>query len=401
MNSSTQLAGVVVLSLLGIPVLVQADNESLINYPLDFGITVSPAIEISTRHDDNIFLQDKIGVKSSWITELAPSIKLSAQQGANNYTANYTLKAGRYHSSRNDDYVDHLFKLNSHNEFNLRNKLDLSFDYLKLHERRGTGISDSIIGVSKTPDEYRDLLFKGSYTYGGDQATGRLKFDASHLDKKYTNNRDKTRVFDRKEDGFGGTFFYRIMPKTSMVFEAVYKDIEYINDPAVVAKLDGDEQTYQIGVTWDTTVKTTGVVKIGKTYKNFDANVRDDDDFTSWELGVKWALRSYSVVNITSKSYPSETNGTGNFVRNKLFDISWGHAWSDRLSSTLQTSFRNEDYVDSPRDDDLVFYSAAMDYQFQRTVSFGVNYSYSTRDSNINFQDYTDNTVLFSVKIGM
>jgi len=96
-----------------------------------------------------------------------------------------------------------------------------------------------------------------------------------------------------------------------------------------------------------------------------------------------------------------ETNGTGNFVINKLLDLSWGHAWSDRLSSTLQTSFRNEDYVDSPRDDDLTLYSAGMDYQFRRTISFGVNYSYSTRDSNINFQDYTDNIVLFSVKFGM
>jgi len=206
-------------------------------------------------------------------------------------------------------------------------------------------------------------------------------------------------VFDRKEDGLGGTFFYRIMPKTSMVFEARYKEIDYVNDPAVAK--DSDEQAYQAGVTWFTTAKTTGVAKIGKTYKDFDASARDDDDFTSWELGVKWSLRSYSVVNITSKSYPSETNGTGNFVINKLLDLSWGHAWSDRLSSTLQTSFRNEDYVDSPRDDDLTLYSAGMDYQFRRTISFGVNYSYSTRDSNINSQDYTDNIVLFSVKFGM
>ncbi len=376
-------------------------GENTFDYPLGFGVTASPAIEISTKHDDNIFLQDKIGVKSSWITELAPSILLGAQQGTDYYTAKYTLKAGRYHSSRNDDYVDHLLQFNTHNEFNYRNKLDLSLDYLNLHESRGSGISDGGAGISNTPDEYRDVLFAGTYTYGGEESIGRIELDASHLDKKYTNHRDRTRGFDRNEDELGATFYYRVMPKTSLLFEAKFKDIEYENDIAGIPTLDGDEATYLVGVTWESTAKTTGIAKIGKTYKDFDASARKDRDFTNWELGVEWSPLTYSTFNVTSASNASETNGTGNFIRNKSFAISWQHAWSDRLSSSMSTSFVNEDYIDSIRDDDLENYSAGVDYQFRRGVAFGVDYTYSIRDSNIRSLDYTDNIIMFSAKIGM
>ena len=376
------------------------ENKNTFDFPLGFGITASPAINISTRHDDNIFLQDR-NTTSSWITELAPSIILAAGEGANYYTAKYKLAAGRYHSSRNDDYVDHMFQLNSHNEFNHRNKIELAVDYLKLHENRGTGISDGGASFSSTPDKYRDIDLEGTYFYGSDNATGRIEVNASHLDKKYINHRSRTRGFDRKENEVGGTFFYKVMPKTSLLFEAKHKNIEYINEFAGVASLDGDENTYQVGVMWDTTAKTTGRAQFGRTHKSFDSSQRKSSNFPSWEVGVNWELRSYSVFDFSTSSSADETNGTGNFIEQRSYVASWQHAWSERLSSSVQTSFTNDDYSASTRNDDIKDYLLGMDYLFRRGVKFGVEYSYENRNSNITNLDYNDNIFMLSAKIGI
>ncbi len=401
MKKAVLLFSMTVLILSSLPAMAKPGNKHSIDFPVTDGIIVSPAIQLSSKHDDNIFLQDKIAVKSSWITELAPSLQIGTQQGVNYYTAKYTLKAGRYHSSRNDDYVDHLFNIDTHTEFNHRNKLNIKFDYLKLHENRGSGISDGTGRVSSTPDEYNDTELFGSYTYGGDTAIGRIQLDASHFDRKYTNHRDKTRVFDRDEDEFGATFFYRVMPKTFLLFEARYKDISYDNTPLRVSKLDGDEQTYQAGITWEATAKTTGIAKLGKTYKDFDASEFKDDDFTSWELGVEWSPLTYSIFKIKSSSEPIASTGSSTFIKEKVLDLSWRHNWSDRVQSNIRTRFSNRDYISSLRDDDIEEYLFGMEYRFQRTIAFGAEYTYETRDSNIRGLDYTDNIIMFAVKIGM
>lgn len=391
----------IALTLSSLPLQAGVSGDHAIDYPLSEGITASPALTLSTRHDDNIFLQDKVAVRSSWITEVAPSVQLWTQKETDYYSAKYTLKAGRYYSSRNDDYVDHLFNVKTHTEFNHRNKLDVKFDYLKLHEKRGSGISDGTGQVSNTPNKYRDALLHGSYIYGADTAQGRIQVQASHFDRKYTNHRDNTRVFDRNEDEFTGTFFYRVMPKTFLLFDARFKDINYDNTPLNVPKLNGNEQTYQAGVTWEATAKTTGIAKFGRTYKDFDASAYQDDDFFSWELGAEWQFRSYSIFKIKSSSKPIASTGSSTFIKQKALELSWHHAWNDRVKSKIETRFSNQDYVGSTQNDDLENYQAGLEYQFRRTIAFGVDYTYSTRDSNSVGKDYNDNIFMLTAKIGI
>ncbi len=372
------------------------------DYPLGFGVTASPAIEISTKHDDNIWLQDNNRKnKSSWITEIAPSISLIANDGLNQYSATYTIKAGRYHSSRDDDYVDHLFSMNSHNEFNYRNQLNLEFDYMHLHENRGTGLTDNARFIKNSPDEYNDMLIGGNYIYGGDESNGRIKVEASHFEKDYTNNRSDTRDYDRDEDTIGGTFYYRIMPKTSLLFEAEYKDINYDNNPLYVDKLDGDEQKYQVGVTWEATAKTTGTAQIGWTYKGFDSSEYNDENFLSWAFMLGWSPMTYSIIDISSSRYSVETAGQGSYIENSEYMVAWSHAWSEKINSRLSSRFVNQDYQQSHRDDDVIDFGIGADYIFRRGVVLSLDYDYKNRDSNQKNSDYNDNAFMLSVKMGI
>ncbi len=326
----------------------------------------------------------------------------TARKGPDEYGLKGTIEAGQYHSSHDDDFVNKMLEAFAHKEFNHRNKLDLSASYDYLYEQRGTGRSQvtGLSAILDSPNKYVDWTVGGRYAYGADTAQGRLELDLEHFDEEYKNHRDTTRFYDYDADTAGITFYYRVMPRTSLLFEVSYKDIDYDQTAAGSATLDSDETKYEAGVKWEATAKTTGRAQIGRTEKDFDAASRKDEDFTSWAVGVTWDLRSYSTIDLSTSSEPTETNLGGDFIERTQYNITWDHFWNDRVSTFLSGDFSNEDYQGSIRDDDITAYGIGVRYGFRRGVRLGAEYRYASRDSNIALGDYSDNIFMLSAEIG-
>ncbi len=401
--------GLISLAVLGVSVSTAQAGESdnQFNFPGPWGTTLTPSIVVTETHDDNIWLQDDdspIETKSSLKTEIAPSLMWSARRGTDEIGIKGTLEVGQYHSSHDDDYVNKLINVFAHKEFNSKNKLDLSASYDYMYEQRGTGQSEigsgGLLTVQNSPNKYVDWTAAARYTYGGDTSIGQLEFDVDHFDKEYQNHRDTTQFYDYDADRVGATFYYRVMPKTRLLFELSHRDIDYDKTATGDVKLDGDERKYEIGVTWDATAKTTGRAQVGRTDKDFDASSRKDSDFTSWEVGVLFSPRTYSTIDLSTSRKPSETNGSGNFIERTNYGVTWDHAWNERLSSFVVGDFNNEDYQGSNRDDDISSYGLGVRYGFRRGVRFGAEYRYSNRDSNIQLRDYRDNQFILSAEVG-
>ncbi len=346
-------------------------------------------LDAEVRYDDNIFTDER-DEESSLITEVTPGFRLLKEDGVNSTSFGYVLSGGFYASSSDDNYIDSLFDATSHMEFSRRSRLDLKGEVLLGHDDRGSEFSKTDPTVIAEPDRYRTTMLAADYGYGAEAAQGRFVVGAEYLKKKYTNHRDTSAGRDRDNIGVAGTFFYRLLPKTRALFELKYEDINY----EVANSLDSANSSYRVGLTWETTAKTSGTVKVGLAQKDFDASARKDFDGFSWEVEVQWAPQTYSVFDLSTSRSALEGNGTGNFIDNETLSLGWTHGWNQRLSSRISATLSRDDFEGDPQQDDLTSYAASLDYLFHRNLSFSGGLSWNDKDSNATDQSY-EQAVLF------
>ncbi|RTE65216.1 hypothetical protein EH243_13310 [Amphritea opalescens] len=365
-------------------------------------IKIIPMISTQVGYDDNFFSTSG-NEEDEIITVLSPSVQLVAEDGMNAYRLTYQLSEGMHQDSTADNYTDHKLAADAHLEFSQRSVLDLQAAYNKGHEARGTGLSAAggIANSVTSPLEYDTTTLGFSYMYGAPSATGRIEVYGDHLDREYQNFRSITKGRDDTEVTLGTVFYYKIMPKTSLLFEARNKDIDYDVDPA--SSLDSSTWTYLVGATWEGTAKTTGTIKFGLSEKDFDSSSRDDETYSSWEASVRWEPLTYSKVDISTSRSSAESTGTGNFIDTQNYNINWNHAWNSIVSTDLGLGFTNEVYEGSAsgREDDTTSFSAGMNYDMRRWLTFGLNYTYSDQDSNLANTDYDKNLVMLTLNASL
>lgn len=360
---------------------------------------VVPAVGIDQRYDDNIFSQAS-DEEDSWVTVIKPAVSATADFGSVEVELAYQHTAGYYDNSSDDNFNDNRLEANLSWELNHRNQLDLKAIYNDSHEDRGTGFSEGVgAGGIDEPDTFEETTVDAKYTYGGDTSRGRLVLNLANYSKDFTNHRDLTRGRDRDDFKTGATFLWRVGGKTDVLAEVRRTDIDYVSDPADVVgvfdTLDSVATKYLLGVTWEATAKTQGSIKVGQAKKDFDDSDRDDFSGTSWEVGVQWAPKTYSVLSLNTAREDRETNGTGNFIDAETFGLGWEHNWTDRFSSNVYYNLEQETYEDDAagREDDLTSYGVRFDYEMRRWLELGVSAVYSERDSNLNGFDFERNQV--------
>jgi hypothetical protein len=169
------------------------------------------------------------------------------------------------------------------------------------------------------------------------------------------------------------------------LLDARLTEIDYQHDRTLRPSLNSKEYRYLFGVTWDTTAKTTGTVKVGYVQKEFDDSARGEFSDPSWDVDVRWSPRTYSHFDFRTARYPSETNGGGDFVDNTSYSATWEHEWSDRIESQLGARYLEQDFRGSTfnRNQDLTQYDFSLSYEMLRWLSWEAGVEVNARDSNI------------------
>ncbi|MDO6562857.1 outer membrane beta-barrel protein [Amphritea sp. 1_MG-2023] len=358
-------------------------------------VKIIPMITAQVGYDDNFF-STADNEEDETITVLSPSVQVVAEDGLNAYRVVYQLSDGTHQNNTADNYTDHTLSADAHIEFSQRSVLDLKAAYNKGHEARGSNDY-----VTSSPIEYDVTTASFRYMYGAPQATGRIEFYGEHLEREFTNFRTITTGRDDTEVTLGSVFYYKVMPKTSLLFEVRNKDIDYDVDPS--SSLDNNTWKYLVGATWEGTAKTTGTVKVGVSDKDFESASREDFTSASWEASVRWAPRTYSVVDISTSRSAAESSGTGDFIDTKNYNINWNHAWNDVINSDLGLGMTSETYEGdvNGREDDTTSINVGMNYDMRRWLTFGLSYTFSDVDSNIATEDYTKNLVMLTVNAAL
>ena len=363
-----------------------------------------PTLAVTFEHDDNIFSQPN-NEESDTKTLVRPSLQWLQESEKTTLAVSYSGDYGLYWDSDDDDYDDHTISLDAMISPTDIFRAKVGAFYGWLHDNRGEGSSEGINALTRgEPDEYEMSTVGVELDFGRESGMFGVEIEASEDRIQYSNNRNETIFRDRDESYVAGRLYSRISGgKTKLFVQVDDNDIVYDNDPLLGGKLDSTEQGVSIGVEWEATAKTTGMLRIGEVDKEFDSVARrgNDSSLSTWEASVIWAPRSYSTVTLSASKMPNETNGTGDFIDSKNYTIGWNHSWSDRLATRVSFTDGADAYVGdaSGRDDDRQTLSLGVDYDWQRWMTIGANYSYSERDSDINTFDFEKN--IFSVTFDM
>ena len=354
---------------------------------------IYPAIGNSFLYDDNYF-GSNTNRQSAFSTVFSPLIRAELRpRGGSIYALTYAADIGRNWDSSADNFVRQRLFFDSTVIITTRARLALQAQYAESFERRGS--TDRPFGTE--PDKRADANVAGLFSYGAVGARGRVDVEAGYQQSEYKNNRAVTAAFDHNTTFGGGAFYWRVMPKTSLLFRVRQSQIEYPG--SAFADLSSTERQYGIGATWEATARTSGVFSFGQLKKEFDSPGREGYTGAYWEGNVTWAPRTYSNFNFSTAQHTSEATGIGDFAVSRVVFLTWNHAWTSRISSRVRGGYRTDDYRGAgvTRQDDNSNIGAGVSYQFRRWLGFGANYDHLRRSSNVPNADYDRN--VFSITI--
>jgi hypothetical protein len=356
-----------------------------------------PSLELSGEYDDNILLtkDDKI---DDFIWHITPGVVIELPARKYAIRLGYQADILRYTDNTDLDTVHHNALADARVNFNFGLGLRLTDRFL---------ITDDFSGFPVPELTERVERWENTLDVGADYTVReRFTFDVNYrwfmVDYKDDPEFDQ---FDRDDHTIGGTVFYRVFPKTSVLGEVQYNIVRY-DEPAVAADRDSDSWRFLVGVKGDITAKTTILLKIGWEWKDYDNAAREDWDGVIAEGNVIWKYREPSEVRI----FGGRANVESLFEGTNYYVSTYGgaevrHFLSERLTLRVRGLGGINQYPEDvtvgtqsgERED--VFFEAgvALKYQMRRWVAFEVAYGFLKLDSNFDEFDYTDNRVKVSV----
>jgi hypothetical protein len=378
---------ILVSSSLGFTTLAYAVEPTALQWgPID----IVPTLGFDVMQDDNIYRTDLIEVESL-ITIISPRLQAIYENGGNRFNLDLEAFKGDYEETSADDYEDYRVAGDAHIEVTNRNFFDLSFVSDNTHETRGTGFSEGG-NLPLKPDEYDLKQFDVSYQLGTNESVGRVVLTAGQSAKEYNNNLERTVFREVDIDNFGATFFYNLSPRTALLLEVRHSEADYTTDPETVIggldTLDSEEDYVFLGIEWEATSQVSGNVRIGTGEKEFDDKDRKTIDDPSYEMGLTWSPRTYSVIDFAASQLFAEANGFGDAVERDRISVNWKHDWSDRLSTIVNVSRQDEDYGGTDREYTYDFYSVGVEYAFARWMDVKFEVIQDNRDTDIVSFDY-------------
>lgn len=357
------------------------------------GVTIYPGIGVVLKNDSNIFRYgdtdpDK---RSSKITVLSPSLVLQARKDADTYLLTYNADIGRYSNSSADNYVDQKFLGEAEMELTTHSTLTIQPEYLTGHDDRGSTFG----AATAEPNTWHSSGLNGSFSYGAEEARGNAMFALGYTDLQYRNNRDVTTAYDRQVASAGGTFYFRVQPKTSLLVSAKHTAIAYKQTGSL---LNSKEDRYMVGLKWEATAQTTGEIKIGQLQKKFDSTLPAYSG-GSWEGDVRWSPVTYVNVDLISSRQTNETtllNSSTILLSNSGANVAYD--LYDRVTLHANGYRTKEDFAGVGRIDHTNTWGLKAEYKFRSWLIGGAEYTSSAKISNNSLNDYSRNIFLLSVR---
>ena len=358
------------------------------------GTILYPAVGVGISSDDNIN-RTPVQQESATIYHLRPAIGIQTGKNATRFIAGYDGNYARYTGTSYDD----LYNYDDHHLYaglagnGRKSGYNVALDYQRGHDSTsGNSINDNLRRFDKW-DRYSLL---GSTDLGARGARLNLKLDGLLEAKR----QDKLKSIDYDTGALAAMLKVRIGGKTSGVLEGGWRRWDYLNSNA-----DADRYYARLGVTWEATAKTKGLLTYGTEKYNpdnpgvpivsdafgptFGSNEKTKSN--TWQGVITWEIRTRDLLTFGTYRGARNSNGTGSHTLSTRYNIGWTHDWSERIRSNLGYMTGTENYKGIDRNDDLLSYHLDLSYKFRRNMLLRGSYIFEENDSNVDLVSYDRN----------
>jgi len=356
------------------------------------GVQIVPTIGASLGYDDNLTRASANEI-SSWFYMISPAIRAELPTDRSVLALIAAADIVRYDDSPIDDREHWYLRGQWSWDVSARQDLSLFAQYAEGADARGEGRRQGDAGlIPLEPDEWERVDFGGLWDYGAVGARGRLTLRAGLSELDYTNNEEGilpgdsgTLALDRDWQYYGGTFYWRVAPKTSLLADYMFTDMNY----DLSSDSDSEIRTWMLGATWDATARTSGRISYGDQDRDFADPTKEDYSGPAWVASVTWRPRTYSMFTLTGTRNSQEPNGNGDYVLRQDITLSWLHDWAARFGTHVDIGYGEDDYRPTGRTDDLFYWGVGFRYTYNPHLRFGFSingYDRSSADPEFEYQ---------------
>lgn len=375
------------------PILLTAPVGSAAAYKTESGVYFYPSLFVGLGYNDNVTSAATNAISSS-MTYLAPQLIGELKHKGDRFTALASVNNVTYGSSSPDNTTNSELRVAGDHFFTARARGAWAFGQVRSTDPRGSNNRP----ISSEPDRWTSNNADGRFIYGAPEAKGRLEFDVGVANKTYDNNRALTAVSDVNTTSYAARMFYRLGSRSLALGEFRNAQNSY---PSALSTDSNTERRYYVGLTWDATAATTGIVKVGRMTKDFDIAGREAYAGESWEASVRWMPLTYTTVDLQTSRATADSTGFGSYNLLTNTNLAWNHQWTRSLTSRAAFGVLKTDFGGTTRSDSATNYSLTVEYAVMRWLKLGVDWAGTDNSSNVPAAAFKRNVTMFTVNASL
>lgn len=355
-------------------------------------LEVHPYLSLSEKYSSNIYASST-DEKSDYITTTIPGIKLQFPFRMHRLGLEYNAVISNYSENTAENTTDQNAKAFMDFKFGSLFGLKLSDAYLKGHDPRGTSSTGRIEKF-----ETNTVAALASYQLAD---ISMIQVDYSKSGWKF----ETSDFRDRNEDLVSTYLYYRFLPKTSAFLEYDYKIVDYSQS---TGNLDNKVNSVLFGLTWDMTERSKGTVRGGYSWKKYDQS--GNEDFETWaaSINITHEITDYDSLKLVGMRTVNE--GTLQLTRYYVTTgahAEYEHRFGHKLSSFVHSAYGEDKYSNAIAPDTTIRGDISLSgglgakYLIREWLEVAVDYNYRQRDSNIDLNDYKENSFMAGVNLSI
>lgn len=198
---------------------------------------------------------------------------------------------------------------------------------------------------------------------------------------------------NRNEHAFTMKIPYKLSPKITVFPEYTYGitniDRPDIGGPGEVKNLVNSHwNDFLVGVEWDLSGKTMGLMKFGYRSRNYHSSEVSELNMFVAEIGVRVNLSERTTLDISLGRNQEESEFTlgSNAFDSENASVTISHRIRNRITATFSSTYNKSSFHDSERKDEAYDFKLSGKYDFKEWFYIDTEFSYKDKHSNVDSQ---------------